>query len=592
MRKILELAILGFVVACCASQFAFPEKTSAESSLNISYPPTNHQTTAERIFMIGSAPPGAEVLVNGKAIQRSSAGHFAPSFPLQLGDNLFTIRYKNQEVRLKVTRTTSQPKAPKGLMFAEDSLHPKMDIARLPGELICFEAVAPADANVSVQLGNQTIPLMSQEKVVELPPNAAALTQQNQPDAFVVAGYYMGCSAASAVANLGYPQFQLEKNGQTVTQTGTGKVEILSPTQLEIAEVIEDAGVARTGPSTDYSRLTPLPKGTRASITGREGEWVRLDYGGWINSKEVKIVKGSVPPRSLIRSIRARQVPGATEVVFPLQVPVPMTVQQGDQTLILNLYNTTAQTDIIRFNPDPVVSRMDWQQVAPSHVQYVLRLKPEQQWGYKLRYEGTSLVLSVLHPPSRAKNANQPLSGIKILLDPGHGGTDTGAIGPTGYPEKEVTLIMSKLLANQLIARGATVYLTRQEDKTLSLPERVAMIDQVQPAIALSIHYNSLPDEGDALNTQGFGTFWYHPQAHSLAAFLHNHMVNRAGRPSYGVFWDNLALARPAGAPSVLLEIGFMSNPMEFEWVVNPQEQQKVAADLAEGITQWFATVR
>jgi len=54
-----------------------------------------------------------------------------------------------------------------------------------------------------------------------------------------------------------------------------------------------------------------------------------------------------VPPRSFIRSIRARQVQGKTEVVFPLQVPVPVSVQQ-DRTLTLTLYNTTAQTDIIR----------------------------------------------------------------------------------------------------------------------------------------------------------------------------------------------------------------------------------------------------
>jgi len=69
-----------------------------------------------------------------------------------------------------------------------------------------------------------------------------------------------------------------------------------------------------------------------------------------------------VPPRSLIRSIRARQVQGKTEVVFPLQVPVPVSVQQGDRTLTLTLYNTTAQTDIIRLDDDPIISRLDWQQ--------------------------------------------------------------------------------------------------------------------------------------------------------------------------------------------------------------------------------------
>jgi len=64
-------------------------------------------------------------------------------------------------------------------------------------------------------------------------------------------------------------------------------------------------------------------------------------------------------------SIRARQVQGKTEVVFPLQVPVPVSVQQAI-TLTLTLYNTTAQTDIIRLDDDPIISRLDWQQVSYS----------------------------------------------------------------------------------------------------------------------------------------------------------------------------------------------------------------------------------
>ena len=591
MKNILGLAVLGIMIT---------SPVLAEQPLSVVYPSNNHKTTAERIFFIGTAPPRGEVLVNGKAIARSPAGHFAPSFPLQLGDNQFTLRYQNQQVQIKVTRTSTQPTVPPGLGFAKDSLTPAADIARMPGELICFGAIAPPNATVSAKLGNQTIPLMPQSQDVQLPANSGALTQADQPTSRSIAGQYQGCATAESPSDLGVPQFQLTMNGQTITQAGPGKISIVSPAKLEVAEVTAEAGVARTGPSTDYSRLTPLPKGTRATVTGREGEWVRLDYGAWIKAAEVRIIPGAVPPRSLIRSIRARQVEGATEVIFPLQVPVPVSVQQGDRTFTLNLYNTTAQTDIIRLDDDPLISRLDWQQIAPGQLQYTFNLKSQQQWGYNLRYEGTSLVLSLRHPPkvsstqnqqSKTQNSQQPLAGIKILLDPGHGGPeDTGASGPTGYPEKNVTLIMSKLVREQLQSRGATVYMTREDDKDVPLQDRVAMIDKVKPAIAISIHYNSLPDEGDAQNTQGMGAFWYNTQAHSLAAFMHNYIVNKLGRRSYGVFWDNLALTRPTTSPAVLLELGFMSNPVEFEWVTNPQEQPRLANAIADGITQWFAT--
>lgn len=570
----------------------------AEQPLAVVYPPPNHKTTADRIFFIGTAPPSGEVLVNGKLITRSSAGHFAPSFPLQLGENQFTLRHKNQQVQINVTRTSTQPTLPTSLGFAKDSLTPAVDISTIPGELICFGAAAPPNATVSVKLANQTIPLLPQSQAVELPPNSAALTQANQPTSSTPpllrggatgggVGKYQGCATVETPAELGTPQFQLTLNGQTISQVGSGKISILSPAKLEVAEVIADAGVARTGPSTDHSRLTPLPKGTRATVTGREGEWVRLDYGAWIKASEVRIVPGAVPVRSIIRSIRARPVDGATEIYFPLQAPVPVSVQQGSSTFTLTLYNTTAQTDIIRLDDDPLISRLDWQQTAPGQVQYTFNLKSSQQWGYSLRYEGTTLVLSLRHPP-KVSSGQKPLTGVKILLDPGHGGAESGALGPTGYPEKAVNLAVSKLLQQELVARGASVYMTREEDQDVSLQDRVTMIDKLKPAIAISVHYNSLPDNGDAENTQGIGTFWYNTQAHSLAVFLHNYLVKKLERPSYGVFWNNLALTRPATTPAILLELGFMSNPVEFEWVTNPQEQPKLASAIADGITAWF----
>ncbi|NJL88201.1 MAG: N-acetylmuramoyl-L-alanine amidase, partial [Leptolyngbyaceae cyanobacterium SM1_1_3] len=337
-------------------------------------------------------------------------------------------------------------------------------------------------------------------------------------------------------------------------------------------------------------RLTPLPRGTRAAVTGREGDWLRLDYGGWIRAGETEIAERATPPRSLIRSVRSQIAPGATEVLLPLQVPVPVSVDQTADSLTLTLYNTVPQTDTIFFNDDPVVERLDWRPVLPDRVAYTFQFKTAQQWGYSLRYEGTTLILSLRHPPARG-NSRLPLQGSTILIDPGHGSAeDLGARGPTGYPEKDVTLIVSKLLRDRLQARGATVVMTREGDDDLYPGDRVAMIEQIAPTLALSLHYNALPDSGDALNTAGVGTFWYHAQAHDLAVFLHNYLAAKLNRPSYGVFWNNLALTRPAIAPSVLLELGFMINPDEFEWITDLQAQQQLAEALAAGIEQWLQT--
>ncbi|NJR39424.1 MAG: N-acetylmuramoyl-L-alanine amidase [Leptolyngbyaceae cyanobacterium CSU_1_4] len=602
MKNLSFLGLAGVAI----STVSLALSAVAEQPLFVAYPADGHETTANQIFLIGTAPAAGEVIINGQRIERSNAGHFAPSLPLQLGENVFTLRYGNQQLKLRVTRTSAEPLAPIGTTFAAGSLLPTVNIARLPGELVCFGAIAPPKAKVSVTLGNQTIPLFPQSNSVELPPNSAVLTQQDQP-MIPAAQSYQGCASSMQIAStltygntslrdaevptpsftqdLGYPQFHLTLNGQTYTQTGTGKVEILSPTKVQVIKVTADPGTARTGASTDYSRLTPLPKGTTAAVTGQEGEWLRLDYGGWIKASETQVVPNAVPPRSLIRSIRARQVEGWTEVLFPLQVAVPVTIQQGDRSFALTLHNTTAQTDTIRLDDNPLIERLDWQQTSPHQIQYTFNLKSSQQWGYKLRYEGTTLVLSLKHPPK----IGQSLEGVSILLDPGHGGSeDLGARGPTGYPEKDVALIMAKLVRDRLTAKGATVYMTREADIDLGPNERAAMINQMQPNLAISLHYNALPDEGDAAHTSGIGAFWYNSQSHGLAVFLHNYLVEKLDRPSYGVFWNNLALTRPTVAPAILLELGFMINPQEFEWITDEEAQQDLADTLSNGIVQWI----
>ncbi|TVP56942.1 MAG: N-acetylmuramoyl-L-alanine amidase [Nodularia sp. (in: Bacteria)] len=581
MRSLIGLIILGSLTTPTLAW-------AQENTLKVVYPPANHETNTDKIFLLGTAPPTGKVLINNQVINRSKSGHFAPSFPLQLGENLFTVRYQNQEIQMQVTRVNNQPEIPQGLAFVADSLTPKVDIARLPGEEICFSAIAAPNANLNVKLGQQTVKLSPQKQQISLPSNSAIYLDRNQPITQIIPGKYQGCTTLATTRNWQQPEFQLTLNGETITQISSGKIQSLSLAKLPVVEVIAEAGVARTGPSTTDSRLTPLPQGVRASVTAKEGDWLRLDYGGWIHSQETRMIPQAIPPRSNIRSIISRELPAATEIVFPLQVPVPVSVEQGDKTFTLTLHNTIAQTDTIRLDDNPFISRLDWQQIAPDTVQYTFHLKKDQQWGYNLQYRDTSLVLSLRHPPTISRRQRQPLSGVKILLNAGHGGEELGAAGPTGYLAKDLNLVVTKLLRDELRRRGATVVMAREDDRDLSLMARQKMIDQNEPAIALTFHYRFLADNGDAENTKGVSSYWYYPQAHGLAVLLQNRLVENLGRSSFGVYWNNLALTRPHSAPSVLLELGFMSNPDDFELAMDVEEQRRLARVLAEGVVEWF----
>ena len=101
-RCLCPLLLLPIGITMAAPAIASPR-------LHLTYPLAGHQTTADRIFLIGTAPAEGAVLVNGQPIARNAAGHFAPSFPLQLGNNQFTLQYQEQVYSIVVTRLSAAP---------------------------------------------------------------------------------------------------------------------------------------------------------------------------------------------------------------------------------------------------------------------------------------------------------------------------------------------------------------------------------------------------------------------------------------------------------------------------------------------------
>jgi N-acetylmuramoyl-L-alanine amidase len=589
------VGILSFWVATATGAQGFVPPTE----LHLTYPPLQHTTVSDRLFFIGTAPKSGQVSINDQVINRSEAGHFAPSLPLQVGANKFQIVYKSadgdrrqdRQINVAVTREPRLVPPPQQFGLIKDGLFPEVNVARLPDDRICFDAIATPTATVSVNIGDRQISLLPRRRNVQLPTNSSVLTDNNQAIELSPSGYFRGCTKFTIAAKMGQPEYEVRLGNRVIKQKTIGSLEILNPQDLQVAEITAIAD-ARTGASTDFSRLTPLPQGTRALVTGKQGNWLRLDYGGWVRDSLMQISTADSQPRSLVRAIDAKRVSSRnvwTEIKIPLEAPVPISIVQGDRLFTLTLHNVTAQTDTIAIAPDTIINKIDWQQPDPDKAIYTIQLKNKQQWGYKVRYQGSNLIISLKHPPAIANPKEGSLQGVKILIDAGHGSaTDLGSRGATGYPEKDVTLITSKLLEKELQERGAIVAMTRTDDSDIELAPRVAQIEQGEPDLAVSVHYNALPDDGDALNTSGVGTFWYNYQAQDFAKFINSYIVRKLNRADYGVYWNNLALVRPTTAPSILLELGFMINPVEFEWIIDPQQQKLLAKTIADGITEWM----
>ena len=174
------------------------------------------------------------------------------------------------------------------------------------------------------------------------------------------------------------------------------------------------------------------------------------------------------------------------------------------------------------------------------------------------------------------------LTGVTVVLDPGHGGADPGAIGPNGLREKDVNLAIAKAAAVFLETAGAKVLLTRQGDEYISLADRVAQCHTSGAKIFVSIHCNSFGDN----SKQGTETFYAAQNSASklLAQSIQEQILSLRSTLDRGVKPGNFYVLRENTTIAVLTEVAFINNLEEETLLADPEYQQKVGRAVADGV--------
>ena len=188
------------------------------------------------------------------------------------------------------------------------------------------------------------------------------------------------------------------------------------------------------------------------------------------------------------------------------------------------------------------------------------------------------------------------IGGKIIVLDPGHGGSDPGAIGPTGLQEKQVTLPIAEYLKSILEAKGAKVILTRTTDVDVygphasgvdELQARVNVANGNQADVFISIHINSFSNP----NVGGIATYYFDgsDQSKKLASSVQEQIAEHSGfNGDRGIQPGNLYVLRHSLMPSILVELGFISNPKEEGHLKESETQKDFANELAKGLELYF----
>ncbi len=220
-------------------------------------------------------------------------------------------------------------------------------------------------------------------------------------------------------------------------------------------------------------------------------------------------------------------------------------------------------------------------------------------------------VVSVVDALLRSREALGRQGSMVVVLDPGHGGDDSGAVGQRGTHEKEVVLDLARRVRKRLRASGITVKMTRQDDRTLPLCDRSRLAARWKADAFISIHLNSAANasvsgiETFVIASPGYASTGrtrvdsrsypgnaYERASMSLGYYVHRGLVAYANNPDRGVKRARFQVLRDVGCPSALVECGFLSRRNDERMLMQAEYRERLAKGIAAGILTYLSRVR
>jgi len=257
---------------------------------------------------------------------------------------------------------------------------------------------------------------------------------------------------------------------------------------------------------------------------------------------------------------------------------------------------------VIEFNEKTYLNPLTWRMVGLD----------ENRWRIKLftpKYSFKKIGEGIVEKKTRDIKANQNLSYLRksdhnflqlpnvkqnnfsVVIDPGHGGSDPGAIGIKGIKETDVVLEVSKIVKKLLSDKGVKVLLTRKNEIDLDLPLRVSFANNTDADIFVSIHANA--SRGKRRDINGLETFYYRGGRGRLLAKKIQKQILRVspGSPDRGVKQGRFYVIKNTSMPAVLVEIGFLTGRLDARRLEKAAHRKRLAYAIAKGILEYLSKV-
>lgn len=535
-------------------------------------------TPYKNYFITGTSDPTQPVYFGDEEIQRQGTlGTFGVYVDLAMGTNTFVLRQGNDSHTVTIVRTEEPGISPIG-EIQQNTMVPAVMSGVKAGQELEVGCVAPSGATVKATFEGSTVKLRQTNTD----------TKPGMPATFVGAIVVEGSYDQDVTQPAGKVSYEMSYNGGTQSYKSTGQVYVAGKNSGIAVEVTSYAGFVYPDREDLAVFKEKMKTGARDYVAGQDNDYFQLASGGYIPKSMVRIVEGKVSVKNQLTSATASYQSRNELFTFSGSSSPAYATKIADNTFFLTLYNTSG-TPSLDVSGSKLASSVSVEENG-SAVTYSFPLK-DRVWGYDVAFSGGNTLLTLRRSPSLSSGA-KPFEGLTILLDPGHGGHDPGAAGlagKTGPSEAAVNLANAVVTRDLLVQMGAKVYMTRDGNDYLSLDDRLLAIETYRPDLFISLHHNSMAENVDTNQISGTELYYHTPLSHDFADTMMAELAAGLGRKDRGAQQSYYRVTLMPYAPALLLELGFMSNPVEYEKSVSPSEMAKVASAVAKGIEQTLA---
>ncbi len=547
---------------------------SAVKGVSFRFPRNGYTTTLSGVFVLGASDPKTPVKKNGLPVGRTKSGFFTEYMDLNYGENYLTVEQNGVTYTLRVVRISGGGGTSSA--FAFQSLSPDRDeaVSVRSGASFIVTLTAPALSSVSVNFNGQTTRL------------SASGSGAYQTYTGVITAPRAEGTEPQKIGPLVYT---CTRDGASVSAS-SGAVTVIPEGVWPVATATKDYAFLKTGTKTSfYDDYLNTNKGMQDELVEQRGDFYRLSFGGWINKDNVSVEDRAEPlPDGKMTAAGCRVNGDRFEVLFTVNRAVPLDVKMEGSDFRIRLFGLDSEGVTPVFAGNPLFTSIGCKADGKDTLVTLTLVHLDNFYGWDYSYTEEGILFSFAMPRTLPEG-EKPLEGKTVIVDPGHGGTDTGALGfLAGLDEKNLNLTVALAVAEKLRSMGAEVIMTRTDDSTVSLYERMDLYDEIHPDFAISIHHNSVAETTDASKGRGvWGLYWAFA-GRGLTVPLQESLAEALGTYSFGSKPQELAVCRNYKFPQTLLELGFICSPPEYERALRGDYAEVCADAVARGVLRYY----